>query len=337
MTRRKAVLLAGIATCAVVLVGMMTGSRFRSDLHEAEARLVGRSEVISTTVGPLEFAERGVGPALVMIHGTGGGFDQGLLFSGDLAEQGFRVIAPSRFGYLRSAPNPRSPEVQADALAALLDHLRIGDVVVAGGSAGANFAAAFALRHPDRCRALVLLVPAANLGEGDPVEMPDWQKAMVQRLAASDFLYWLLLRLAPDTLTQALLATDAALVDKASPEQQRRVEAIAEGMLPISKRTAGMIADGQLAGRPTELDYAAIRVPTLIISVEDDRFGTADTARQLAELIRDARLSIFPSGGHVWVGREAEVSALIADFANSTSGSTANGTAVVQASTGRKR
>ena len=326
MKRRKVVLLAGFAICAVVLVDMMIGSRFRSDLEDAEARLSGRSEVIATPEGSLEFAERGAGPVLVMIHGTGGGFDQGLLFSGDLAGRGFRVIAPSRFGYLRSAPDPRSPDVQADALAALLDNLGVDDVVVAGGSAGANFAAAFALRHPDRCRALVLLVPAVNLGGGDPVEMVGWQKAVVRQLASSDLLFWTYLRLAPDSLTQNLLATDKTLVDQAPLEQRRRVKAIAETMLPISRRTAGMIADGELAGKPTMLDYSEIRVPTLIISLEDDRFGTANTARQLAELIPGARLKIFPSGGHVWVGREAEVSALIADFASSTNERAVNGT-----------
>lgn len=32
----------------------------------------------------------------MMIHGTGGGFDQGLLFAAGLRQQGFRIIAPSR-------------------------------------------------------------------------------------------------------------------------------------------------------------------------------------------------------------------------------------------------
>ena len=34
-----------------------------------------------------------------MVHGAGGGFDQGLEL-GDFARAGFRVIAVSRFGYL---------------------------------------------------------------------------------------------------------------------------------------------------------------------------------------------------------------------------------------------
>jgi pimeloyl-ACP methyl ester carboxylesterase len=59
----------------------------------------------------------------MMIHGTGGGFDQGLLFAHRLRESGFQIIAPSRFGYLRSTfPVDASPAHQADVLVELLDH-----------------------------------------------------------------------------------------------------------------------------------------------------------------------------------------------------------------------
>lgn len=73
-----------------------------------------------------------------MIHGTGGGFDQGLRFADALIAHGVRVIAPSRFGYLRSdfPVNPSLAE-QADALASLLDNLGIDRIAVIGGSAGA--------------------------------------------------------------------------------------------------------------------------------------------------------------------------------------------------------
>jgi len=99
-----------------------------------------------------------------MIHGTGGGFDQGLRFGRALMSRGFEIIAPSRFGYLRSDfPAEPSPGRQADALALLLDHLNVDSLPVAGGSAGALIAAEFALRHPDRCSSLILLVPAMNL------------------------------------------------------------------------------------------------------------------------------------------------------------------------------
>ncbi|WP_089279867.1 alpha/beta fold hydrolase [Antarctobacter heliothermus] len=59
--------------------------------------------MIDTPAGALEYANADDGPPLMMIHGTGGGFDQGLLFASGLRQSGFRIVAPSRFGYLGSA------------------------------------------------------------------------------------------------------------------------------------------------------------------------------------------------------------------------------------------
>lgn len=304
------------ASAAVMLVAAaLTFAHFKADLDRAERRLDSASQIIKTRFGDLEFAEAGKGPALLMIHGTGGGFDQGLLFAGALEAKGHRIIAPSRFGYLRSAfPAEPSSENQADALADLLDALGIERIVVAGGSAGALSAAAFALRHPDRCAGLVLLVLASNLGDADPVKMSAWQKAMVERLAGSNFLYWSVAKLGKSRLVATLLATDPALLANASADERQRVDRILETMLPINRRTKGMLNDGHLAGSPVTFDYSAIRVPTLIVSVDDDRFGTAATARRLAEMIPGSRLVIYPTGGHVWVGHDAEVAGEMARF-----------------------
>ncbi len=265
--------------------------------------------------GLLEYAISGNGAPVLMLHGTGGGFDQGLLFAEKIGEQGYRIIAPSRFGYLRSSfPDQPSAEHQADALVDLLDHLGIRQVTVVGGSAGVLSAAAFAARHPERCARLVLLVPAANLGTGDPVHMSAHQEAAVRRLAGSDFLYWAALRLGRDRLVSTLLATDPGLLASATPADRRRIARILDTMMPISRRTAGMLNDGQLAGSPTSLDFRAISCPTLVVSAEDDRFGTAATARSLAAMIAGSRLVVYRRGGHVWLGHDDDVAEKISAF-----------------------
>jgi pimeloyl-ACP methyl ester carboxylesterase len=82
-------------------------------------------------------------------------------FGRSLADRGFRIIAMSRFGYLRTPmPLDASPAARADAHACVLDALDIPRAAIAAGSAGAPSAMQFALRHPERCSALVL-VPAA--------------------------------------------------------------------------------------------------------------------------------------------------------------------------------
>jgi 2-hydroxy-6-oxonona-2,4-dienedioate hydrolase len=291
------------------------GNAFSGAVSEAQRRVAGASELIRTPFGNMEYAIAGNGPSLLMIHGTGGGFDQGLSFARAIIRRGHRVIAPSRFGYLRSAfPADPSSENQADAFVQLLDHLRIDRLPVAGGSAGALSAAQFALRHPDRCSGLILLVPAANVRGRDPVQMSPLQQFMVERLVRSDFLYWAILNMAPDRLVGTLLATDPRLLAQADPEERRRAYRILEELMPISARSQGMLNDGRLAGQPARMDFARLAVPTLLVSAEDDRFGTAATARDIAAVVPDARLVIYPSGGHIWIGHDEAVAEEVTRF-----------------------
>ncbi|RYD99134.1 MAG: alpha/beta fold hydrolase, partial [Sphingomonadales bacterium] len=209
-TRRQA--LAGLAGL-VLAAGGAAWWRCRDSLRHAERRIAGASEVVETRFGQLEYAIRGAGPDILMIHGTGGGFDQGLGMSEPLVSKGYRVIAPSRFGYLRSDfPADPSSENQADAFADLLDHLGIERLAVASGSAGALSAIQFALRHPHRCSALLLLVPAANVEGRDPVRMTATQEFLVEHVLGSDEAFWAMRRLAPRALVRALLATDPTLL-----------------------------------------------------------------------------------------------------------------------------
>jgi pimeloyl-ACP methyl ester carboxylesterase len=61
---------------------------------------------------------------------------------------GHRIISPSRFGFFGSPlpPDP-SPAARADAFAALLDRLEIGELPLVAFSAGSSSAVQLALRH----------------------------------------------------------------------------------------------------------------------------------------------------------------------------------------------
>lgn len=307
-------MLFGLGGLALAGAGYTAGA-FREARMQAENRLFAHSEVIDSRAGALEFAVAGNGAPLMMIHGTGGGFDQGLLFAAGLRQRGFRVIAPSRFGYLGSAfPDDASPSHQADVLVDLLDHLEIDSLPVIGGSAGALTAAEFALRHPTRCSHLGLLVPAANLTNLDPVAFTVLQQAAVDVVLGSDFWFWALSRLVPGQMVGTLLATDPALLDQVPDQERRRARAILDQIFPISRKVNGLKTDGVWAGTPTTTAHDRIGVPTLILSCEDDRFGTAATARLLAERIPRAELTVFPTGGHIWLGHDEDVAHRISQF-----------------------
>lgn len=317
MTTRRSLLL-GLTGLALAGGGYAAGA-FREARAQAATRLFGQGTVIEARVGALEYAVAGEGPPVMMIHGTGGGFDQGLLFAAALRRRGFRIVAPSRFGYLGSAfPDDASPAHQADVLVDLLDHLGLERLPVVGGSAGALTAAEFAVRHPARCSHLVMLVPAANLTNSDPVQFTGLQQLAVNTVLGSDFWFWALSRLAPGQMVRTLLATDPALLDAVATEERQRVQAILNQLFPISRKINGLQADAFWAGAPTTTAHAQIATPTLIMSCEDDLFGTAATARLLAERISGAELLVFPSGGHVWLGHDAEVAERIADFVRGT-------------------
>ncbi|MGB5076471.1 MAG: alpha/beta hydrolase [Sphingorhabdus sp.] len=311
-TRREWLLGAG---AGVLIGGAYVWSRFRQAVRAAQQRVTGRSSTLTTRFGTLEYAISGSGSPLMMIHGTGGGFDQGLRFAAALERLGHRIIAPSRFGYLRS-DFPLDPSLanQADAFAALLDHLAIDRLAVAGGSAGALSATVFALRYPDRCSALVLLVPAANVDGSDPVEMSALQESAVRALLTSDFAYWSVLNTTPEKLVGTLLATDPALLAKVSQAERARAFAILFDIMPIGARAKGMLNDARQAGHPAAMDFSQLRMPVLLISAEDDHFGTAATARKIAAVVPRAELTILPDGGHIWLGHDDEVAERIDRF-----------------------
>src|SRR5262249_40137714 len=97
---------------------------FARDLSGARARLAGRSPTIDTSPGILEYAMMGDGGPALIIHGAGGGFDQAIDMAGALAGRGYRLIAPSRFGYLGTPlPTRLVTAMQADAYAELFDRL----------------------------------------------------------------------------------------------------------------------------------------------------------------------------------------------------------------------
>ena len=316
MTTRRSVVL-GLSGMALAAAGYTAGA-FQEAQRQAASRLFGQASVIDSSAGALEYAIAGDGPPLMMIHGTGGGYDQGLLFAAGLRRRGFRIIAPSRFGYLGSAfPDDASPMHQADVLVEVLDHLGIDRLPVLGGSAGALTAAELALRHPDRCSHLGLLVPAANLTNRDPVEFTAIQRLAVSAVLGSDVAFWSLSRLAPGQMVRTLLATDPALLDMVSAEEQLRARTILDQIFPISRKLDGLRTDGFWAGAPSPTAYERIAVPTIILSCEDDLFGTAATARLLAKRIPEAELTVYQSGGHIWLGHDDDIADRITAFIRS--------------------
>jgi 2-hydroxy-6-oxonona-2,4-dienedioate hydrolase len=302
---------------ALALAGGLTAyERYRRDMKRIIAEVEHGASIADTPAGLIEFAEAGNGEPLLMIHGAGGGYDQGLLIGRDF--EGLRIIAPSRFGYLgMSVPKDASPSAQADVHAALLDHLGIDRCVVVGVSAGGPSAIEFALRYPDRTSALILLVPRTydpTNAIGVDEQLPS---QMILRLveSSSDFLFWLAIKLARPAIVR-FLGVPPELEAHAPEAERARVTEVMRSILPLSRRVAGIIAEGYGPVGPWPLEQ--IRVPTLVVSAEDDLFDTLPGARFTAEHIPGAELKVLESGGHLMLGQTERVQSWVRDFLGRT-------------------
>ena len=277
------------------------------------------SRILETTFGPIEYAEAGKGPPVLVIHGAGGGFDQGLELAAGLVRNGFRVIAPSRFGYLRTPlPKDAFPAAQADAHAAVLDALGIPRCAVLGASAGGPSAMQLALRHPSRVTGLILMVPAAYAPRPQNGEqrkrMSALASAIINVTLRSDFLFWVAIRLAPRIMTRAILGTPPELLAHADPDERARVQNILEHILPVSRRRIGLLNEAVVVPKLPRYELEELKTPTLIIAAEDDLYGMFPGSRYSAEHIPNARFIGYATGGHLLVGHQQEVTAEIVRF-----------------------
>ena len=284
--KARNVLLAGAAAASgAVFFAYVAYLRQRK---EALERLPRGSQVVETGRGPVEYVAGGQGPAVLVVHGGGGGYDQGAIFS--WPEWGLRFIAPSRPGYLRTPLwVGRTFAEQADALAALLNVLEIDQVAVLGASAGGPPALYFALRHPERCRALVLL-SAVN---GPISDLPDWVH-LAEKGMPPDFFTWLLCK------TPLIKLLAGRLFDVgAGAEKKALMRRVLDSTFPISLRLAGGFNDlRQIAALPP-LPLERIQVPTLVLHGDGDSVVPFAQAERAAETIPGAQFLVLKGGDHL--------------------------------------
>jgi 2-hydroxy-6-oxonona-2,4-dienedioate hydrolase len=311
---RRWALIADAAAVLAVASLVVYGS-YRHDLGIERARVASGSTMAATRCGAIEYASLGEGPAVLLVHGAGGGFDQMQDLARALAAAGFRVLAVSRFGYLRTPlPPDASPQAQADAHACLLDALNIQRATAIGVSAGAPSSMQFALRHAARTSALVLIVPLAYAPREKMAAMSASRAFMLERAVQSDFLYWAAMTLHPDLVVGTVLGTPPDVLEHAEIEERVRVRSVMRQILPVSARAHGLVNEARIAASLGRYDLERIAAPTLLISAEDDRYDTYEAARYTAQHVPGARFVGYRSGGHMLVGHTAEVSAEISRF-----------------------
>ena len=309
--------MATLLLAALVAVGTALALIFRAynnDLTHAREMVTRGARLANTAAGPIEYADNGAGTPLLSIHGAGGGYDQGLANVADLVGDDFRVIAPSRFGYLGTPIlSDTSSASQADAHAALLTELMVDITIVVGISAGAPSAVQLAIRHPERVSALILIVPGTYAPTSPVAVEGSRASALVLWLVntGADFAWWTIEKIAPSILIR-FVGVPPELFASSPRAEQNRVMQIVRSIKPLSRRFPGIDNDSNPdLSRPP---FEHITAPTLVISARDDLFNTLPAAEFAAASIPNAMLVVYETGGHLLVGRQQEVRAVVTDF-----------------------
>jgi pimeloyl-ACP methyl ester carboxylesterase len=212
---------------------------YRRDIRNAYDHLESlERQIVETDCGPIEAAIRGEGEPVLVIHGISGGFDQGVGISQSSLGDGYKVIAPSRFGYLGTPmPANATPASQADAYVCLLDALHLEKVTIMAYSAGGTSAVQMTLRHPERVKALIFVSTAAPT-VGEYIALPP--KRIIQFVFNSDFLMWVITTHFQQIMKPAMGVPESYPLSEA---EQLQVSDSIRSVMPIKLRTAGFVFD----------------------------------------------------------------------------------------------
>ena len=291
---------------------------YSHDMRTTLERLSTESRIIQTRHGLVEFTSWGSGAAVLVVHGAGGGYDQGSSIAKAFGGDGFRWIVPSRFGYLRTPlPTDASTAAQADAFADLLDDLEVDRAAILAMSGGVPPSLQFALRYPARTSALVLLssAPYTPLTAAEQqLPVPLW---IYQALFSSDFPYWVLKKIARPRL-ETIFDVKQGLRAVLTPEESTFVANMVDAFEPVTKRMNGLrneeAAIDPLAHYPLE----EVMIPALVIHSRDDGINPFAVGEYTARRIPGAEFLPLTTGGHLLLGHQAEVQARVSTFLRNT-------------------
>lgn len=302
------------AVIVMMLAGVATYVEYARELRATQERLTQGSQVILTRHGAIEYASWGSGPAVLVLHGAGGGYDQGMLIARAFGGEGFRWISPSRFGYLRTPlPADASTAAQADAVAEVLDSLKVEQVAIVAMSGGVPPALQFAQHYPERTSALVLIssAPYTPLTAGEQkLPVPIW---VYRALFSSNLPYWLLQKIARSSLEPVFDITPT-LRAQAPAAEQGFIDATIDAFQPVTERMAGLNNEGAAIDPAAQYHLEAIAMPTLVVHAQDDHLNPFSFGEYTASHIPGAQFMPLTSGGHMLIGHHAEVRARVAAF-----------------------
>ena len=251
--------------------------------------------------GAIYYEVHGAGPALIFAHGLGGNHLSWWQQVPHFREQ-YTCITFAHRGFWPStdAPNGPGPAASVDDLAALIDHLGLGDVRLVAQSMGGWTCLGYALREPARVRALVMAGPTGSL------DHPEVARMRAQAGRKSDGLF--------------ARGIHPAAGGRMAAEQPalhflyQQINDLATGVDKMVLRRALT----ELCVTPSE-QVTALPMPVLCIVGEEDVVIPPVAVEVFAKLVPDARLARVPAAGHsVYLERPVVFNRMLHEFIEQT-------------------
>jgi 2-hydroxy-6-oxonona-2,4-dienedioate hydrolase len=276
----------------IVAAGLLVYFSYRNDIRKAYARIAAGSKMIYTAYGPIEYAELGAGAPMLIVHGAGGGYDQGEYFAKHIGGN-YRWIAPSRFGFLGSpVPEGANSALQADAYACLLDALGIDRIGVVGVSMGGPSSLLFALRYPQRTKSLALISAASHAIPPRPAIL-----AAIFSIFLNDLVFWSMVRLIPEGLLAAL-GVPMKVQKQLSIEEAVQFKLFLASIVPMGARRRGQLLEQHMSEYDAE-QIRNIQAPTFVMHAHDDTLVSFEQGEFSVRNIPGAQLLPMEKGGHL--------------------------------------
>ena len=231
----------------------------------------------------------GDGFPLVFSYGLGGntGMWAGQI---DAFSENYRFIIWDPRGHGGSeSPDEKdrySLKISAEDLLGLLDHLKIEKAHIGGLSMGGGIAARFALAHPERVAALLIIDSASASGLSMKEAMREMRQKTIELAESRDM----------GAVADYVIGTNPNLKTQAeaSPEERQRLRQMFLDLNPTgyANTIRALISETFPADRLSE-----IKAPTLVLVGEED--PALEAARLIHSKISDSKLVVLPAAGHL--------------------------------------
>jgi 2-hydroxy-6-oxonona-2,4-dienedioate hydrolase len=233
--------------------------------------------------------EAGSGPALVMIHGTGGHLEAYARNVRALSAQ-HRVVLYDMVGhgYTDKPDRPYTIDVLSDHLVAVLDALGIHAAHLSGESIGGWVAAWTSAHHPDRVSRLVLNTPGNITNKPEVMAAVRDSSLKAVREASPETVRARVEWLFHDTT----MVTDELVALRLAIYTQPGFLTAMTNIVAVQnwEYRKPYVWSPEWCGR--------IAAPTLLLWTDHDPTGTVEEAELLREWIPDARVKVIEGAGH---------------------------------------